>query len=63
MHVVTTLDVSFVSKVSAWLYSFVTYIETREETNDSMTKLLRVISAAADDGDVTSSLVEDNLFL
>ena len=58
MHVITTLDVSFVSGVSTWLYSFVTCVETQEEADDSMTKLMGVITAAAADGNVTSSLVE-----
>ena len=59
MTIVTTLDVEFVSDISAWLYSFVTYIETEEEANDSMAKLMGVIRAAADEGAVTRYVVED----
>ena len=62
MTIVTTLDVEFVSEISAWLYSFVTYIETEEEESDSMDKLMRLIRAAADAGAVTRVLVEDTIF-
>ena len=41
---VKTLDVVFVKEISAWLYSFVTYIETSDEANDSMEKLMQVIA-------------------
>ena len=61
MDVLATLDVSFFSKVSLWLYYFITYVETEEEADDSMTKLMAVINAAAVDGDVTSSLVQSTL--
>ena len=61
MHVLTTLDVSFVSEVSAWLYSFITYVETEEEAADSVTKLMAVITDAAVDRDVTSALVESTI--
>ena len=57
MTVVTTLDVEFVSEMSAWLYSFGSYIETEEEASDSMDKLMRLIRAGA----VTRSLVEDTI--
>ena len=43
------------------MYSFVTYVETEEETKDSMTKLKDVITASAD-GDVKKSLVDDTLY-
>ena len=61
MHVVTTLDVSFLSEISAWVYSFVTYIETEEEAKDSMAKLMGVIRDAADEGALLSHVVEDTI--
>ena len=61
MHVLTTLDVSFVSEVSVWLYSFITYVETEEEAAYSMTKLTAAITDAAVDGDATSALVESTI--
>ena len=61
MDVVSDTDVMFVSEISAWLYSFVTYIKTEEEEKDSMAKLMGVIRAAADEGAVTSHVVEDTI--
>ena len=61
MNVVSDTDVTFVSEISAWLYSFVTFIETEEEAKDSMSKLMGVIRAAADEGAVTSYVVEDTI--
>ena len=61
MNVVSDLDVTFVSEISAWLYSFATYIETENEPKDSMTKLMVVIWAAANEGAVTSHVVEDTI--
>ena len=62
MTVLSDFDVAFVSEVSDWMYSFVTYVENEEEAKDSMTKLKDVITAAAD-GDVRKSLVDDTLYL
>ena len=61
MNVVSDLDVTFVSEISAWLYSFITYIETEDEAKDSMTKLMGVIRAAGEEGVVTSHVVEDTI--
>ena len=63
LPIVTTLDVSFVSEVSTWLYSFITCVETEEEASDSMSNLMAVITAAGVDGDATSSLVESTLLV
>ena len=60
MTVLSESDVAFVSEVIAWMYSFVTYVKTEEEAEDSMTKLKDVIIASAD-GDVRKSLVENTL--
>ena len=49
-------DVAFVSEVSNWFYSFVTYIETEEEATDSMAKLKDVIMASVG-GNIKESLV------
>ena len=43
MALMKALDVVFVKEISAWLYLFVTYIETYDEANDSMAKLMQVI--------------------
>ena len=61
MNVVSDLDVTFVSEISACLYSFITYIETEDKAKDSMTKLMVVIRAAGDEGVVTSRVVEDTI--
>ena len=61
MNVVSDTDVTFVSEISAWLYSFVTYIETKEEAKESMAKLMGIIRAAANEGAVTSHVVEDTI--
>ena len=61
MNVVSDLDVTFVSEISAWLYSFITYIETEDEAKDSMTKFMGVIRAAGEEGVVTSNVVEDTI--
>ena len=61
MNVVSDLDVTFVSEISAWLYSFITYIETEDKAKDSMTKLMGVIRAAGEEGVVTSHVVEDTI--
>ena len=48
------LDVVFAKEISAWIYSFVTYIETHDKANDSMAKLMHVIQAAKIDGDAST---------
>ena len=47
-------DVVFVQEISTWLYSFVAYIETYDEANDSMAKLMHISQAAKVDGDVST---------
>ena len=55
------LDVAFVKEISAWLYSFITYIETYDKASDSIAKLMHVIQAAKINGDVSTSVVEDTI--
>ena len=55
------LDLAFVKEISAWLYSFVTYIETSDEANDSMAKLMQVIEAVKMKGEVSNSVVENTI--
>ena len=54
-------DVNFVKEISAWLYSFVTYIETCAEANDSMTKLMAMIEAVKMVGDVSKLVIENTI--
>ena len=54
-------DVNFVKEISAWLYSFITYIETCAEANDSMAKLMEMIEAVRMDGDVSPSVIENTI--
>ena len=61
MTLVMKLDVAFVKEISAWLYSFVTYIETSDEANDSMAKLMQVIEAVKMKGEVSNSVVENTI--
>ena len=48
------------SEVSNWMYSFVTYVDTEEEAEHTMTKLKDVIIASGD-GNVRESLVNNTL--
>ena len=61
MLLVKTLDLAFLKEISAWLYSFVTYIEISDEANDSMAKLMQVIEAVKMKGEVSTSVVENTI--
>ena len=53
----TDYDEDFQTWVGRWLYSFCSYIETKQEEEDSMTKLLLFISEARLEGKVNSRLI------
>ena len=61
MTLLMKLDVAFVKEMSAWLYSFVTFIETSDKANDSMAKLMQVIQAVKIKSDVSISVVENTI--
>ena len=63
MTLLMELDVAFVKEISAWLYSFVTYIETSDKANDSMAELMQVIQAVKIKGDVSILVVENTILL
>ena len=61
MAIMNEFDVAFVKEISAWLYSFVTYIETYDEANDSMAKLMEMVEAVKMKGEVSTSVVENTI--
>ena len=61
MTLLMELDVAFVKEISAWLYSFVTYIETYDKANDCMAKLMHVIEAVEIKGDVSILVVKNTI--
>ncbi len=56
--VVTDYDKDFQTWVGRWLYSFANYIETKREEEDSMTKLVLLISEARSEGKVNTGVVD-----
>ena len=61
MAIMNGFDVNFVKEISAWLHSFVTYIETCAEANNSMAKLMEMIEAVRMEGDVSKSVIENTI--